>query len=217
MTDDSRKPDNDEYVEVTNPLARRFIAAGKSGVFLAQFMGKETTLAAAAAYHKISKQRMSYWIGQMLDLRLIKVARTERGPNGAQQAVYTSTSPRFRITREKLTTKEWREVFVHLTHHVWDRVLDSTLYASREQRGDALRVFRDESTKTTWRLIGKSETPGPIEGYFLNWGRMTLKDTDYRNLQKELAELMQRYRAKNDLSGKKVWYVLGANEEPPTE
>jgi hypothetical protein len=219
MTESSKEQSNDDdYFEVTNPLARNFVADGKSGVFLSQFIGKETTLAAASAYHKISKQRMSYWISKMLDLRLIKVARTERGSNGAQQAIYTSTASRFRITKEKLTANEWREVLARLTCHVWDRVLDSALYASRESRGNALRVFRDKSTNTTWRLIGKYEQAGSRDGYFLNWGRMALGESDYRNLQSELAEILQRYHAKTDpSSGKKIWYVLGANEEPPAE
>jgi hypothetical protein len=62
MVTQNAKLASDEYHEVTNPLARRFIADGSNGIFLATVVDKETTLAESATYHKISKQRMSYWI-----------------------------------------------------------------------------------------------------------------------------------------------------------
>jgi hypothetical protein len=206
-----------DYVEITNPLARRFIADGSNGIFLATVVDKETTLAESAAYHKISKQRMSYWIGKMLDLRLIKIARTERAASGAKQAVYTSIAPRLRITKSNLTTSEWRETFALFTRHVWDRVLDSVIHASRESRGDALRVFRDKTTNVCWRLIGKDESTGSEDGTLLTWGRMRLNEAHYRAFQRELSAVVTRYQSVNDTNGKPIWFVTAANEEGPPQ
>jgi hypothetical protein len=217
MSTSSSSTDNDDYLEITNPLARRFIADGNNGIFLATLVAKETTLAASAEYHKISKQRMSYWIGKMLDLRLIKVARTERSANGAKQAVYTSVAPRFRIAKSNLTTGEWRETFALLTRHVWDRVLDSVIHSSRESRADALRVFRDKTTGVCWRLIGKDESAGPGDGYLLTWGRMRLNDEHYRAMQRDMNALVERYQGMNDPDGKPIWFVTAANEEAPPQ
>ncbi|MGL4230607.1 MAG: hypothetical protein ACRCWJ_04500 [Casimicrobium sp.] len=205
----------DDYLDITNPLARRFIADGSNGIFLATVVDKETTLAESAAYHKISKQRMSYWIGKMLDLRLIKVARTERSANGTKQAVYTSVAPRFRIAKSNLTAGEWRETVALLTRHVWDRVLDSVIHASRESRGDALRVFRDKSTNVCWRLIGKDESTGSEDGYLLTWGRMRLSEENYRALQRDLSAVVARYQSIKDIEGKPIWFVTAANEDAP--
>jgi hypothetical protein len=206
---------NDGYLEITNPLARRFIADGSNGIFLATVVDKETTLAESAAYHKISKQRMSYWIGKMLDLRLIKVARTERAASGAKQAVYTSVAPRFRITKSNLTTSEWRESFALFTRHVWDRVLDSVIHSSRDSRGDALRVFRDKTSNVCWRLIGKDESTGSDDGTLLTWGRMRLNEERYRAFQRDLSALVERYQSTADTDGKPIWFVTAANEEAP--
>ncbi len=209
------KEENDEFTEVTNPVVRRFIADGSNGIFLATFVNKESTLATSSQYHKISKQRMSYWIKRMLDLRLIKVARTERAPNGAMQAVYTSTAARFIIQKKSLSTVEWRETISLLTRHVWDRVLDSVMQASRESRADALRLFRDKETGVCWRLIGRTESSGPEDGYLLTWGRMRLSEDDYREMQRELNTVVKRYQTKTTADGKAIWFVAAANEEAP--
>jgi DNA-binding transcriptional regulator GbsR (MarR family) len=206
---------NDDYLEITNPLARRFVADGSNGVFLATLVDDETTLAASSEYHKLSKQRMSYWINKMLDLRLIKVARTERAANGAKQAVYTSVAPRFRIAKSNLTTSEWRETFVLFTRHVWDRVLDSVIHSSRESRADALRVFRDKRTDVCWRVLGKDESAGAADGYLLTWGRVRLNETQYRAMQRDLNALVERYQSMSDSDGKPIWFVTAANEEAP--
>jgi hypothetical protein len=215
MVTQNAKLASDEYHEVTNPLARRFIADGSNGIFLATVVDKETTLAESATYHKISKQRMSYWIGKMLDLRLIKVARTERSASGAKQAVYTSVAPRFRVAKSKLTTSEWRETFALLTRHVWDRVLESVIYSSRDSRTDALRVFRDKRTGVCWRLIGKDESASAADGYLLTWGRVRLNEEHYRAMQRDLSALVDRYQSMNDPGGKLIWFVTAANEEAP--
>ncbi len=207
--------ENIEFTEVTNPVVRRFIADGSNGIFLATFVNRESTLAASSHYHRITKQRMSYWIKRMLDLRLIKVARTERAPNGVMQAVYTSTAPRFIIQKSNLSSNEWRETISLLTRHVWDRVLGSVMHASRESRGDALRLFRDKATDVCWRLIGKTESSGPEDGYLLTWGRMRLSEDNYREMQRELNALVKRYQTKTATDGKTIWYVTAANEEAP--
>jgi DNA-binding transcriptional regulator GbsR (MarR family) len=218
MREQTASPPSDDSLEITNPVARRFIADGSNGIFLATFVDKESSLASASEYHKISKQRMSYWINKMLDLRLIKVARTERATNGSKQAVYTSVAPRFHIKQSNLTTGEWREAIALLTRHVWDRVLDSVMQASREARSDVLRVFRDKRTDTCWRLISKDGESGARDGYLLTWGRVRLTEEDYRVFQSELDAVVKRYQAKTGAQGKMVWFVAAANEEaPPTK
>ncbi len=206
---------DDDYVDVSNPAARRFISDGSNGIFLTTFVGKETTLAASALFHKISKPRMSYWIRKMLDLQLIKIARYERAANGVQQAVYTSSAHRYRIKKSALTKSEWRETYALLTRHVWGRVIDSVMHAMRESPGDALRLFRYKATNVCWRLIGKDEDTSARDGYLLTWGRVRLKAEDYRAMQRDLSAVVERYNAKTVPNGACIWYVIAANEEPP--
>jgi hypothetical protein len=205
---------DDGYVDVTNPLARRFISERTSCRMLLHFVEKETTLAQAADFYKISKQRMSYWINKMLDLRLIKVVRTERAANGSQQAVYTSIAPKLRVRRTDITAAEWRETAALYTKGVWDDALDSAIYASRNSGIDALRIFRDKKTQTIFTYFGRNENMTGESDYCLNTGWARLNEADYRAFQKDIRELVERYTAKKDPTGKGVFYVLCANEIP---
>jgi DNA-binding transcriptional regulator GbsR (MarR family) len=87
---------DNSYTDLVNPEARRFVSDGLNGRMFLYFVDREVTLATAAKFYGISKQRMSYWINKMIALKVIKFARFEKqGKHSA--AAYRSTHDEFQV------------------------------------------------------------------------------------------------------------------------
>jgi hypothetical protein len=206
---------------VVDEAVARFLADGRTGRFLASFLGRERSVAEAAQYHGVAPARMDYWIKRMLVLGLIKPVGKSAGSRTRRQTHYTATAQSFCISRSRIGFALWRELIELFTRHVWGSVVDSVAHSSRYANQACLWVYRDPDTQAFWRVFGGlGSEMSADDGTMLNFGLVYLTPELYRAMQQEVNEVALRYMSLSErdqtkrASCVKTWYVVAVNQMP---
>jgi hypothetical protein len=131
-------------MQTTDPVIVQALCDFKVVHHLSPFLAKEATLSEASTLLGITSQRMSYWIGKLIKLGLIKFVRFEK-QSRHQVAVYRSMEDEYVVPFSLLGDGALLD-FVRSTHATRFEQLERSMARNLSRRSASLqlRMWRDE-------------------------------------------------------------------------
>ncbi len=179
--------------EVSSQEVAEFLSDRSRSRHLDPFLGKASTVAAAAAELGISAQRMHYWTRQLLSLGLIsRVGTTVSGRH--HSAVYQSVADSFTMPLELLPTSDVETLLLHF-EPIWQSFLSAVAATGRKySRGWNVRYSRVDG-QAAFHIV-PSSSPQPDMPLSNSWVRLQLNRADALQLKNELEALLNSYLAR---------------------
>ncbi|BDP43432.1 hypothetical protein DAETH_34010 (plasmid) [Deinococcus aetherius] len=189
-------PDSTTLV-VHDPEQAAFLVDATRKRLLAPFLGRERTVREAAVELREKPSGMSYWVGRMLDLGLLREAGTRR-ERGRSVRLYRSAADVFHIPFEVIPGDAFLLARQQTFGPRWDAFLHSVARVWQQHFPDGHATFaRDEfgTPRTEFRLPPldpvREANPEPI---ILNtWRALPLDTQAAVRLFNELTDLRERY------------------------
>lgn len=211
-----------EHLSISNPEAARILTEGKSAQLLIPFMKRPLSLSDAAKELGVKLPKLSYHVKRFTEFGLLEVACTERR-SGRGVKLYGSTAKSFFIPFQLTPSESLEHLVTSLTAPEtgrFRRELARTLGRISPDWG--LRVARTERGKKeniSFSIIqAESENDISLEDALLTpdhpallstEGKFTFDFDTAKALQKELAELAERYTDKQVEYGQTYAVRLG--------
>lgn len=157
------------------------------------FLGKQSTVADAAAELGISAQRMHYWTRQLLQLGLIgRVGMAVRGRH--HSAVYQSVADSFTMPLELLPTSDVETLLLHFDP-IWQRFLSAVAATGRKYSSGWNARYSRVGDRAAFHIVPSSD-PQPDMPLSNSWARLQLSRADALQLKSELEALLNSYLAR---------------------
>jgi hypothetical protein len=205
---DARLEDAGEWQTVTSQAAADFLGNPRTAALINPFIGRETTIKAAAQTLQISPLRMFRAVKRMEELGLIVVTRIV-SRRGRPLKHYRAASDRFFVPY-RVTGADNLEAFLMAQDERLRRVFVRSFaqYLTEvlhEQGSDPGRIiYRDEAGNVTTHSVGGLDDPRGVskplleDDAYLGWSNYSVLKLDLersRALKRELVALFEKYRA----------------------
>lgn len=185
--------------------------------FLEPFIGRERSVTAAAAELGVGPNSLLYRVGVLVSARLLRVARVQRRA-GRPIKHYRSTADGFFIPRELHLAADLTEQFKVSDGPFNDLLADAVVRALTSGAATfGTRIYRDHSgalnrnaapdPDTDWDPLDPS---GPAA--LSHWSEVRLDFPEAKRFQRELLELLGRYRGRR--GGQRYLVRLGLAPVP---
>ncbi|MEK8029870.1 hypothetical protein AACH06_03470 [Ideonella sp. DXS29W] len=205
-------------MEVTDPAAVEILWHVEKRVHLQPFMGRTADLATAAGQLRISKTAMSYWMGRLSDVGLIRLVRVEkRGRHRIRH--YRCVADRLRVSLLEAPLSSYEGVLDDFTQR-WQIQARAAMARSLARQAPDLELCLSH----TGAAAGMSSTilprPGrqaPPDDFIQYWARLWLTDDEATRLADELNALYDRYAALSDKTTKTVPTLLQLSQVRETQ
>jgi DNA-binding transcriptional ArsR family regulator len=199
---------------INHAEAALFLLDGHKNRFVVPFLGLECSLAEAARAMGVSKSRMSYWVGRMLELGLIRVVRVEKRSR-YNVPIYRSVADVFVFPIDLIPVESDEALLALQFGDFFPRAIRSLAMAGRKNAdGWHVRVEREQG-KVWVRILpeaGSLETAKLISEF----GRLHLSEAQAAEMRREMRAVLNRFIGlSNSHSGKSHLYYFLAVEEAP--
>lgn len=194
-------------VRLNDPEAARLVVDANAQRFLRPFLGQESSLKAAADKLGVSLNLMSYWLKRFQKANLVEVVRLEARA-GRPVKVYRTTADTFVAPFELLPSATLMEFFGSFGEAQQQRFLRSLGRVSETLAASdwGLRVRRRADGKLSVDAVpdtfqGDTETDFLAPEFPAAWqsfSTIRLTFSEAKALQRELAELWERYADKDE-------------------
>lgn len=182
---------------VTAPAAVDILWRPAKRVNLRPFLGRESSLAQAAAELGVKKTAMSYWIDRLLEAGLIRTTRIERiGRN--RVPFYRCLADRLRVALEHAPLESYESICADFSSR-WRRVTEESLAQAVARQGPSLELVLSQGAAAGVRTdLMPREGADVKDDFVFYWARLWLGQDDRDALQRELDALWERYAARSD-------------------
>ena len=194
-------------VRLSDTEAARLVVDANAQRFLRPFLGQESSLKAAADQLGVSLSLMSYWLKRFQKANLVEVVRLESRA-GRSVKVYRTTADVFVAPFELLPSATLMEFFGSFGEEQQRRFVQSLGRVSETLAASdwGLRVRRRDDGKLSLDAVpdtfrGDAETDFLASEFPAAWqsfSTIRLTFDEAKALQRELAELWERYAGKNE-------------------
>ncbi len=196
----------DEAV-ITDPRVAEFLTDRSRSRHLDPFLGREVTIAEAAAELGLSAPRMSYWVGKLEQLGLVAQSGT-RTTSRHRVRVYRSIGASFVVPFDLLAGSDV-EVLEQYFAPVWRRFLTSLAHSGRRPDTRWFVRFARVGGQPAFEIA-----PGDTDLADLRivnaWAKLSLTPSVATDLRRDLNELVRRYTALQDPAGEPHWLHVAA-------
>jgi len=192
---------------ITDPRVADFLTDRTGSRHLDPFLGKEATVADAAAELGLSASRMSYWVGKLLDLGLVEFVGT-RVQARHRVRLFRSTADSFVFSLDLLTAPDV-EVLERYFAPVWRRFLTSLVHVGRRGEVGWQARFGRTGGQAGFEIVPGS---GDLEdaGIFNAWVKLSLTRRHAASLRRDMRALVERYAALQDPDAEPHWVHVAA-------
>jgi transposase len=194
-------------LRLTDPETAHLIADNGTQRFLSPFLSRECTAKVAADKLGVSLSLMSYWLKRFQDAGLLEVVRLEPR-RGRPVKVYRSTADVFIAPFELLpsaTLMEFFGTFSEEQQYFFTRALGRVAEALtagdwgfRFQRNEDGQVRRDVTLDSAKTDVAPDFLAESAPATWQSFSTMRLTFDEAKALQRELAELWERYSGKDE-------------------
>jgi hypothetical protein len=176
---------------VDDPDTAAFICDGEKTKYLAPFIGKDCTLAEAAAQLNLTKSHTSYWLNQLLKLGLIFEKHTEKRGRYLVP-VYRAVAETFTVPLERVPAQSDEAILKLSMGDFDDRSIYSLVRCARTYADGWHVCLKLENGRSWLHIIPKS---GDTEtARILNtWGKLELTPEQATAMRGELKGVFQKY------------------------
>lgn len=192
---------------IDDPDVAAFLTDRVRSRHLDPFLGREATVADAAAELGLGATRMSYWVGKLLDLGLIAQVGT-RSQARHRVRVFRAVADSFVLSLDLLAADDI-EVLEQYFAPVWRRFLASLAQAGRWSETGWLVRFARTGDQAGFEIVPGS---GDLEdaSIFNAWAKLSLTRERATELRRDLRETLERYAELQDPGGEPHWLHLAA-------
>lgn len=182
-------------LEITDPGMAQLLIKEHVAGYLAQFIGVETTVGQAASRLGVRLNVMAYWTARFLRLNLVAITRTERR-SGSAVNHYRSVAEEFTVSvgligglnaaelLERVSAREYHPFCRNVSAAGLRLTPDWQLRLHRVDRGYGLSLEPCRAAE----LAGLPDRP------LHDWCTVPLPAADALAFQRELAELLERFK-----------------------
>ncbi|WP_374564452.1 hypothetical protein [Ideonella sp.] len=192
-------------LEITDPAAVEILWHLEKRVHLKPFFGQSADLASAAEQLHVSKTAMSYWIGRLVDVGLIRLVRVEkRGRHRVRH--YRCVADRLRVSLKEAPLASYEGVLDDFTQR-WQAQARAAMARSLAKQAPDLELCianTGEAAGLFTTILPRPGRPAPPDDFIQYWARLWLTDDETRQLASELNALYDRYAALSDKTRKTV-------------
>lgn len=179
------------------PAALEILWGAHKRRYVLPFLGRESSLAEAAAEVAAKKPAMSYWIDRLLEaglIRLTAVAHVGRH----RVSRYRCVADRLRVSLRDAPLESFESVCAEFSAR-WRQLADRALArAVAAQAPDMeLVITRDPVAGALTRLLPRSGA-APDDDYIDYWARLWLSPQDQAELRRDLDALWDKYEQRTD-------------------
>lgn len=192
-------------LEITDQAAVEILWHIEKRVNLQPFLGRSADLATAAHELNISKTAMSYWIGRLTDVGLIRLVQVEkRGRHRVRH--FRCVADRLRVRLHEAPLSSYEGVLDDFTQR-WQIQARAEMARSLAKQAPDLELSISNRGATAGLFTTILPRPGckpPPDDFIQYWGRLWLTDEEATRLADELNALYDRYAALSDKTSKTV-------------
>lgn len=192
-------------LEITDPAAVEILWHPEKRVNLKPFVGRSVDLASAAEQLGVSKTAMSYWIGRLVDVGLIRLVRVEkRGRHRIRH--YRCVADRLRVNLNEAPLASYEGVLDDFTQR-WQAQARAAMARSLAKQAPDLELCIANTGAAAGlftTILPKPGRPAPPDDFIQYWARLWLTDDEAHQLASELNALYDRYAALSDKTRKTV-------------
>jgi hypothetical protein len=195
----SLEPAEDTWREVSDPRAARALLDPASLRFLRPFLGRERSVAEAAAEIGAPLDTMLYRARRLEALGLLEVARLEPRKGRAVKR-YRSVANGFRVP-PRAAPPGGAETVLNAAGEYWQRrLVRGVLRALGDEDGPTLRVFRTRDGRVRSDVAPGDPPVAGAHGAAVMDATMLirLEEEEARAFQRDLLELWQRYAGRHE-------------------
>jgi hypothetical protein len=182
---------------VTDALAVNILWRPDKRRHLVPFVGREASLAQAAAETGTRKTAMSYWIDQLLDAGLIRLTRVahvgrHRVPH------YRCVADRLRVGLADAPFESYESICTEFSTR-WRRLSEQALAHAVARQAPAMELVISRDPVAGLRTLLEPRPGAPVkDDYVFFWARLWLAPADRDELQRDLNALWEKYEARTD-------------------
>jgi DNA-binding transcriptional ArsR family regulator len=194
-------------LRLTDPETARLIVDGGAQRFLRPFLSRECTAKVAADRLGVSLSLMSYWLKRFQDARLLEVVRLEPR-SGRPVKIYRTTADVFIAPFELLPSATLMEFFGTFSEEqqrrftkALGRVAETWLVSDwgfRIQLNEDGKVRTDATPDPAKTDVVPDFLAQDAPAAWQSFSTIRLRFDEAKALQRELAELWERYSSKDD-------------------
>lgn len=192
-------------MEITDPAAVEILWHIEKRVHLQPFLGRSADLATAAEQLRVSKTAMSYWIGRLVDVGLIRLVRVEkRGRHRIRH--YRCVADRVRVRLDEAPLSSYEGVLDDFTTR-WQTQARAAMARSLAKQAPDLELCIANTGAAAGlftTILPRPGRPAPPDDFIQYWARLWLTDDEANQLAGELNALYDRYAALSDKTSKTV-------------
>ena len=189
-------------LQVSDPAAVEVLWHPAKRRHLAPFIGKSAGLAEAASALGIKKTAMSYWIGRLRDVGLIRLTGVDRRTRHKVPR-YRCVADCLRVSLVNAPLSSHESVFNDVAAH-WHPLTLQALARSLARQAPHLdlKVSRAGPAGLSTQVLPRAGATAPPDDYIWFWGRLWLTAPEQEALRQELDALWDKYAALSDKSTK---------------
>lgn len=185
-------------LQVSDPAAVEVLWHPAKRRHLAPFIGKTAGLAEAAQSLGIKKTAMSYWVGRLLDVGLIRLTGIDRSTRHKVPR-YRCIADRLRVSLADAPMASYEAVFDDIAAH-WHPLTLQALARSLARQAPwlDLSIGRAGPAGLATEFMPRASTGGaaaPPDDYLWYWGRLWLTPGEQQQMRQELDALWDKYAA----------------------
>jgi len=192
-------------LEITDPAAVEILWHVEKRLNLKPFFGRSADLASAAEQLGVSKTAMSYWIGRLLGVGLIRLVRVEkRGRHRIRH--YRCVADRLRVNLNEAPLASYEGVLDDFTQR-WHMQARAAMARSLAKQAPDLELCianTGAAAGLSTTVLPRPGRPTPPDDFIQYWARLWLTEDETKQLANELNALYDRYAALSDKTSKTV-------------
>jgi len=183
---------------VTDPAAVEVLWQADKRRHLKPFLGRAADLATAAAELGIAKPAMSYWIGRLLDVGLIRLVGTHKQGRHVRRS-YRCVADRLRVALVEAPLSSYEGVFADFSTRWMGQAHDAMSRSLARQASQLeLSIADTGAAGLSTTILPRQGCTAPPDDFLYYWARLWLAPEQAQALAREMDALYERYGALSD-------------------